>query len=87
MDTEAVHTEPTPPAPITDVAPPTKPAASPEPPKEAAPAPKAPEAKATKPLAPKPVKTSSTPVLAISLALLFFVALSALAYYAYTKSN
>lgn len=40
-----------------------------------------------KPAAPKPEKTSTVPVLAIILAVLFFMALSAAAYYAYKKAN
>lgn len=77
------------PAPIMDVAPPPKSeAALAEPPKEAGTVSvEETKSKPKKPIAQKPPKTSSAPALAITLAIIFFLALSALAYYAYSQGK
>ena len=84
MEPAVVHTEPKQSTAIMDVAPPPKaePTKNPEaPPAEPT---KTPPPKAA---TPKPQKTASAPVAAIFLAITFFLVLSALAYFAYTKTN
>lgn len=86
----AVHPEETKqPSPIMDVAPPLQPEPVEEPAADA-PAP-ATEVKAAEPVksspAPKPSKTTTAPVGIIFLSIIFFVVLSALTYYAYTKTK
>jgi hypothetical protein len=86
----AVHfEEPKQPSPIMDVTPPLKTEPVREPAAEA-PDP-ATEVKTAEPVksrpAPKPLKTTTAPVGTIFLAIIFFVVLSALTYYAYTKTK
>lgn len=85
--------EPKQPAPIMDVAPPAKPeSVVATPPQEdevnaAQSVQPAAKVESKKPAAPNPEKTSTAPVLAIVLAVLFFMVLSAAAYYAYKKAS